>query len=653
MSVIDPTSSKRPSGVDAAELSALLTALEAVVPAASEGGELLESAAALADILATFTPADPHKDIGLQLSHHLQAQQIRLAPALKVRLMVLQNLYSELEEASPLEESLQHELRRLRPALLASGLREQDLLTNSQHNLRQFIDNLCLHGGVWYTPSCREGTVFYDAVVQAVDAILLAVKNNQPAVIAGVVEDFVALAGKQQARAQMMEQRCADSELGMANIHRAQAQVIGLLEALNGCALPESVLQFARSTLKGELQFILINHTEAAAAWQSWSAIITRLPQVFPALVPEEDKPVEPDSPNRQQLYRDVQIIVGLLDEHVTVSTANQQAYDDGVEDLRERLFEKLRGISVPLFEFTPLTSPDELSLMGAVISPSLLKKVAGLHCGDWFVFHNSDDQLLRCKLLLRPPEVTQLLFVNRSGHRVLQKSVQDFSACLATQIARPLIVEPLFAKALVMTVEKLQQFVVKSRTVIKEPVLKQALLKQAAETKRAETGAEPVEVEEKPAAVVVAEPASPTSDRKSAAQKALQEARVLARLSARRERQRAQAMQLSAAVRNAPLNDEERRQQAQLAVDSLNIGAWLDLPEVASDSLQRCKLVAIMRSTDTFIFTNRSGVKVAEFERTGLAELLANGTALVHSSGDNFEGQLSKVVLTLRRDLS
>jgi hypothetical protein len=651
ISVIDPNSIARITGGDAVAFAALLATLETLVPASGDGdeGETLDAAETLAQVLAAFSPTEPLGDIGAQVNHYLQAQKIKLAPALRVRLMVSQNLFSALQEESPLDESLQRELQRLYLAFLASGLRDQDLFTNPQHVLRQFVDQLFHHGSVWYAQSGKEGGVFYEALVRAVDEITAAVRTNQPSAITTATTAFVTLAEKQHARAQMRAQRGADSELGMAKIHRAQARVVGLLESLNGCALPETVLQFVRSTLKSELQFLLINHSETDAAWQSWSAIIKRLPEVFPVLVPEADKPIEPDSPNRQQLYRDVQIIVGLLDEHVTVSTANQQTYDGGVEDLRECLFEKLRGISVPLFEFTPLFMPDELSLVGAAVSPSLLKKVASLNVGDWFLFHNNDDQVMRCKLLLRPPEIEQLLFVNRSGHRVLQKSVQDFSACLATQIVRPLVVDHVFSNALVFTLEKLQQCAEKNRALIENTATKaKSAVKKAA--------AAPVVVapaNEAPPPVL-----SPASDRKSAAHKALQEARVLAGLHARRERK--SAIDLTAVgdatlttMNDAPPGDGQRQQQVQSAVDNLNIGAWLDLPEAGSNTRQRCKLVAIMRSTDTFIFTNRNGVKVAEYERNHLVALLFNGGAEVHSKGDDFEGQLSKVVLTLRRDLS
>lgn len=649
---------------DAVVLSELFAALEAVLPE-TESGDGLEDINALARIIGQLTtkaPApdvkSPHTDtqsldLGALVSRHLQTRHQSLAPALKVRLLFWQTLFAALEEQSPLDEQLNRELERLRAPFLMAALRDESLATDSQQDFRRFINQLMGHGVYWYPQSGKEGGAFQESLVQAIDVIVDASLNEQPAALQAAIEDFITQADKQLVRAQMMEQRCSESELGMAKIHRAQAQVIALLETLNGCAMPESVLEFTRTTLKGELQFILINQSEAAPAWQSWSAIIQRLPQVFPPLIADQERPVEPEPPNRQQLYRDVQVIVGLLDEHVTVSAANQQPYDEGVEDLRERLFEKLRGISVPLNEFTELSIPDELSRLGAAVSPSLLKKVAGLKAGDWFLFANNDNQLLRCKLLLRPPEVEHLLFVNRSGHRVLQKSVQDFSACLATRIALPLVQQNPFDKALAVTVEKLQMLVDKNRVLVKKAKAKSPPVEAQLATTETETEiATATEVAAAPAAdptFVAPEPLpKPASDRKSAAQKALQEARVLAKLEIRRERQAAHPPPTDAVGEvDTQLGEEAMRER----VTKLNIGAWLELPQTEGADLQRCKLVAIMRASDTYIFTNRRGVKVAEYDLSSLTALLLNSAARIVSNGDDFEGQLSKVVLTLRRD--
>lgn len=590
-----------------------------------------------------------------------------IMPRPKAQLLFWQTVFDILEKKTPLDLQLLAGLQGLRPVLLKLVMRDSSVLTDRQHPSRKFLDCFLQEGAFWYPQSGKEGATFYDAFTQTAESIISAADALATPQLESAMEAFVTLVEKQKVRAAMMEQRCGEGELGMAKIHRAQKKVIELLDALNGCALPETVLGFVRTVLKGELQFILINQSETAGAWQSWSAIVKRLPQIFPVAL-QGESPVEPEPPNRQQLYRDVQIIVGLLDEHVTVSAAQQQSYDDGVEDLRERLFERLRGNSVSLVVFEPLTVPDELSRAGATVSPSLLKRAAGLKVGDWFLFSNNDNQLIRCKLLLRPPEVEQLLFVNRSGHRVLQKSVQDFSACLATRIAIPLPIESYFDQAFVTAVDKLQALADKNKALMEKAQAQHVLAANAATKSEVREPVESVtEVDsvQQPGTPNVAPANSPIEskhvvadmdqvgsaaiDRKSAAQKARQEARVLAKLEIRRARQRllTEPAATTSSEEEAVTSDHDVQQQ----IASLHPGAWVELPQTDSDVLLRCKLVAIMRSSDTYIFTDRRGVKVAEHDRATLAQLLANNSATIISNGDDFEGQLSKVVLTLRRD--
>jgi hypothetical protein len=685
-----PTSDQeQPSFVTAEYLAELLITLESVIPA-SDAGSLLNEREALIQIIDQVVKAAPQPgDVPTLISHHLQIQGMQLTPALKVRLLFWQTLFTAIEEACQLDIALKVELQRLRPVFLQTGLADDFFAINPQHLMHQFFSRLLTEGSYWYANSGKENAQFFDAVVQAVNEIVAAAGADSVGVNT-TIETFFALLDKQNARAQMMAQRCGESELGMAKIHRVQAQVVVLLDSLVGCALPESILNFLRVTLKSELQFILINDGDAAIAWQSWSAIIKRLPQVFPVLIPDAEKPVEPEPPNLQQLYRDVQIIVGLLDEHVTVSAANQQIYDEGVADLRECLFNRLRGTPEKLVRFESIATLDELSQLGAAVSPALLKRVAHLRIDDWFMFFNSDDQWLRCKLLLLPPQTEQLIFVNRSGHRVLQKSVRDFSACLAAHVAKPLIVADTLTLALARTCKKLQLLCEKNKAMHKNnkaspgatagkdvlladnnaisksevadmPVISSAqenasvnaeLLASSALTSIPRSRASDVSSFDDPQVSKTdsAHPAAtPANDRKSAAEKALQEARVLERLAIRRERQRSR-LETTIDPENV-VAEESASEQAQAAVDLLNIGAWVELP-VANIEPQRCKLVAIMRSTNTFIFADRRGVKVAELQRDHLINLLAEQRAQILSRGDDFEGQLSKVVLTLRRDL-
>lgn len=71
-----------------------------------------------------------------------------------------------------------------------------------------------------------------------------------------------------------------------------------------------------------------------------------------------------------------------------------------------------------------------------------------------------------------------------------------------------------------------------------------------------------------------------------------------------------------------APVESEVRlpdNDEALLRVDALRVGSWVEIQEDAEHKL-RCKLAAVIRPTGRYIFVNRTGMKVLEKTRMGLA---------------------------------
>ena len=95
--------------------------------------------------------------------------------------------------------------------------------------------------------------------------------------------------------------------------------------------------------------------------------------------------------------------------------------------------------------------------------------------------------------------------------------------------------------------------------------------------------------------------------------------------------------------VARLPENDPALRQ-----VDSLRPGVWVELQE-DEDTRLRCKLTAIIESSGKYVFVNRTGMKVLERTRMGLAEAFKDGT--IHVLDDNllFDRALDAVVGRLR----
>ncbi|ORL61100.1 DUF1631 domain-containing protein [Pseudomonas putida] len=82
--------------------------------------------------------------------------------------------------------------------------------------------------------------------------------------------------------------------------------------------------------------------------------------------------------------------------------------------------------------------------------------------------------------------------------------------------------------------------------------------------------------------------------------------------------------------------------------VQRLKVGAWVEVMD--DDELLRCKLVARIDNHDRFVFANRTGMKVREWNRAGLAQALRRGELRLLDDGLLFERALEAVLGRLRR---
>ncbi|WP_249671638.1 DUF1631 domain-containing protein [Pseudomonas abieticivorans] len=85
------------------------------------------------------------------------------------------------------------------------------------------------------------------------------------------------------------------------------------------------------------------------------------------------------------------------------------------------------------------------------------------------------------------------------------------------------------------------------------------------------------------------------------------------------------------------------------LLVDTLRPGSWVEIQEDDEHRL-RCKLTAIIESSGKYIFVNRTGMKVLEKSRMGLAVEFRRGSLRVLDDALLFDRALDSVVTNLRK---
>ncbi|MEX0605189.1 DUF1631 domain-containing protein [Marinobacter sp.] len=80
---------------------------------------------------------------------------------------------------------------------------------------------------------------------------------------------------------------------------------------------------------------------------------------------------------------------------------------------------------------------------------------------------------------------------------------------------------------------------------------------------------------------------------------------------------------------------------------ESMRVGSWIEMAN--GDQKIRCKLAAFIKATGKYIFVNRNGAKVAEYQRDKLAAELASGDMTMLDDGLIFDRALESIIDNLR----
>ena len=98
-----------------------------------------------------------------------------------------------------------------------------------------------------------------------------------------------------------------------------------------------------------------------------------------------------------------------------------------------------------------------------------------------------------------------------------------------------------------------------------------------------------------------------------------------------------------------APVVELEENDPCLGKVDALNMGNWVELHQEDGKKF-RCRLAAIIRGTGKYIFVNRSGMKIAEYDREALARDIKQGRVSTLDEGLLFDRALESVIGNLRK---
>jgi hypothetical protein len=548
-----------------------------------------------------------------------------------------ERLFKQLIDGDSFDPQLQEPLAQLLPAFIHYCTASPAFYEQPQDPVRQFFALILQHAIHWCPRDFKPNQTYADKLIQLIEQAqrdwldIDATATN----FSAALKQFQHWQETEHKRAQMLETRLCEGELAELSLLSAQCRVIDTLnENLAHHLLPSELHSNILVLLKSELQHSIVtadtSQWQSAPFWACWQRLLPALGKIFPC----DDRPIED-----QQLYNRIPGVLSELERSQQINTSNPQAYSLWVEQLTQVLMHIIQKQTLDCTPLPALSYPEGYSPNATRITPALLRQSDALQQGDWLCFSGEDNQQIRCKLALKNPAADQLLFVDRTGRKLMTKSPKDLALCLSGGIAKPL------------TAPNLDQLLTQQLQLLhKAATAKQAHAK--AQTMAQAARAVKVREAEQQAALAAAEQARQAAQaqmeqqleaRKAAARKAHTEARALA---AAREQQLAlQKLAQSEAA-------EQQRKDAQVAISELQLGAWLEL-QLDTSEWVRTKLSVIISSTGKYIFVDQVGRKLAEYLRDQLVELHCQGRLRIHHKGDNFEDQLAKVIRGLRKDIS
>lgn len=568
------------------------------------------------------------------------------------------SLFERLLAGDTLDPALHSIVAELKPAFIDFCGSNDIFYSNASHPLRQLFTWLLREACHWCPRDARSDQNYLQKCEK-----LVAIANNDCANdkdsfsgLENALNELYSWQETENKRAAMLETRLCESELINLKMLTAECRVLDLINGtLANSPIPTDLHSEITTILKSELQHCVFNAQNLNAEgdwtetpfWKCWQRLLPHIGNIFS----HDDVQVDD-----QRLYSLVPALLAELERSLEIPTSNILGYRHLVDHLSTELMLAVQKQPTECSLFAALPYPEGHSERNTHITQTLHEESDNLKQGDWILFDNDNQQILRCKLALKNPNVDQLLFVDYSGKKIMIKSSKDLALCISTRIAKPLKIrstETVIVERLQGVLEHLETLRTKQKAKAEELALAEAeqeklaaeqnrIAAQALAEKEAHTrAAQQQHMEEQLAA------------RKAAARKAMAEARVLAEAKLQREEaQKLEEKRLQEQEQLVRAQMEEAEHKAAITLASeLHVGAWLELH--IDNTPVRSKLSVIIGATGKYIFVDQVGRKLAEHNRDQLAILLATGKARVISKGDKFEDQLAKVIRGLRKDIS
>ena len=523
-----------------------------------------------------------------------------------------------------MEPCIDQLLRHAIPRVAAHMLMDPSLPLSKKTTVLIILDRLS-EGLIGWTPDLGlAGNNLRDKLQQSLQAISPLDMNAST-----INEDISNFLDKESNRILRLEQRLADTETGIMRSQQTKNLSAAMINrATQDKLISQNFIEFLHGPWHDSLQLIIHTHGINSEAWQRAEKLTETIVWTY--------QPIDPDSADaadqNQRLYSIIEHLPNEIKELLVALEHDHAAIDVALIAIEQDHVAIISDQQLQYVAFQPL--PDERSVMaGSRVSRVLLRKIDALKTGQWFAFEEAGQPPIRIKLILKLDDINQLLFTNRNGMRVLQKSFAEFAYYLSSRVARPLNSGAMFSStfsqfyaAITTEYEDYQKLIADRKIMVRRAdqardASRQKALQEANALASANNATDqPENTRQQPVE------AEPTNSSELASQSSVDASSTSA----------------------ARLNEYSKEVTQQ--VHGLTAGHYLKLRTKSGD-YQQARLAVRNKRTDRMIFIDPDGIKIGEFNSQQLAQLLTDGEAQFNQDGKGFEDALAEVVTKLRLD--
>jgi len=399
-----------------------------------------------------------------------------------------------------------------------------------------------------------------------------------------------------------LEQRlCSDSLESLAGKKGQYYSAKLMNDKMSGHKFPLFIIFMLQGAWYEFLQSIFIHYRDESKEWKQACKLTTALVESLRS-----------GKVNEQQ-----KSLMKVLPDHIRAfskrMTFDTTAVQQSLADVEAEYAAIMNNEPSDPCDFDLLTTENYTPQNQIKMDPKLQRQIASFTEGMWFYYDNKDDEdekVARIKLVLNWSDTGRLLFTNHNRRKILEMSYQELAGLMNSGIVRLLTpkykINELIRLHLTKIINEYHAHLRKQKQTPK-PEDRKVISLEYVKNRRQEQAKANVEL------------------KKHVAEKTTR-AEILRHKS------------------------EHKLQVAETAVSSLKPNAWVNLP-IMKEVLTPCKLAAYIKATDTYVFVNRSGMKVAEYTSAQLAHLLVTENSEILDTGAEFEDVLKRVVVGLRED--